>query len=118
LEEACLADFVLRRDTRIKYPGACSLEYQSVMQILTECLLKWDTKRQTSQGKGILGTVLAFAGADEEQGNKTLHQHWQIRVEEINQTLRYCLFHKDTTTRNKAQNTFCKHIDNVISASY
>jgi hypothetical protein len=108
---------VLHRDARNKYPGTCSLEFQSVMQILTECLLKWDTKRQTSKGKGILGTVLAFAGADEEQGRKTLHQHWQIWVEEINQTLRDCLFHKDTTTRNKAQNTFCKHINNVLSAS-
>ncbi len=109
---------MLHRDARIKYLGACSLEFQSVMQILTECLLKLDTKRQTSKGKGILGTVLAIAGADEEQGRKTLHQHWQIWVEEINQMLRDCLFQKDTTTRNKGQHTFCKHIDNVLSASY
>ncbi len=54
-------------------PGACSLELQNVMQILLECLLKWDTTTQTSKGKGILGTVNAFAGADEEQGRKTLH---------------------------------------------
>jgi hypothetical protein len=64
---------VLHRDARIKYPGACSLEFQGVMQILTACLLKWDTKRQISKGKVILGTVLAFAGADEKQGCKTLH---------------------------------------------
>ncbi len=42
------------------------------MQILTERVLKWDTKTKTSTGKGILGTVRAFAGADEEQGQKTL----------------------------------------------
>ena len=48
------------------------------MQILTECMLKWDIKSKSSTGKGILGTVQAFAGADEEQGRKTLHQHWQI----------------------------------------
>jgi len=72
-EEDCLADFVLRRDARINNPGACSLEFQSVMQILTESLLKWDNKTLTSKGKGILGTVIAFAGADEEQGCKTLH---------------------------------------------
>ena len=34
-EEDCIADFVLRKDARISYPGACSLEFQSVMQILT-----------------------------------------------------------------------------------
>ena len=92
-EEDCIADFVLRKDARISYPGACSLEFQSVMQILTECLLRWDTKTQTAKGKGILGTVVAFAGADEEQGRKTLHRHWQIWVKEINQTVRDSLFH-------------------------
>ncbi len=109
---------MLHRDARINIPGACSLEFQSVMQILMECLLKWDAKTQTSKGKGILGTVLAFAGADEEQGHKTLHQHWQIWVEEINWTLRDCLFHKDSTTRTKVRNSFCKQIDNVICANY
>ncbi len=50
-------------------------------------MLRWDTKTQSSKGKGILGTVLAFTGADEEQGRKTVHQHWQIWVQELNQTL-------------------------------
>jgi hypothetical protein len=35
------------------------------MQILTKCMLRWDTKTQISKGKGILGMVLAFSGADE-----------------------------------------------------
>jgi hypothetical protein len=66
----------------------------------------------------ILGTVLAFFGADEEQGRKTLHRHWQIWVQELNQTLRDCLFETDAIKRKNAQKTFCQHIDNVISASY
>jgi hypothetical protein len=57
----------------MKYPGACSLEFQSVMQILTKCMLRWDTKTQSSKEEGILGTMLAFSGAEEEQGHKTLH---------------------------------------------
>jgi hypothetical protein len=117
-EEDCLANFVLRRDARMNNPGACSLEFQNVMQILMECLLKWDTNTQTSKGKGILDTVIAFAGADEKQGRKTLHRHWQIWVEEIDQTRRNCLFHKDNTTRIEARNIFLAHINNVISASY
>ncbi len=59
-EEECLADFVIRKKTRLEYPGACSLEFQSVMQILTQCLLKWDIKKRKSTGQGILGTILAF----------------------------------------------------------
>jgi hypothetical protein len=70
----------------MKYPGACLLEFQSIMQILTKCMLGWDTKTQSSRGKGILGTVVAFFGADEEQGRNTLHQHWQIWIQELNQT--------------------------------
>jgi hypothetical protein len=117
-EEDCLADFVLRKDARLNNPGACSLEFQSVMQILTEHMLKWDTKTKTSTGKGILGTMQAFAGADEEQGQKTLHQHWQIWVEEINQTLQNALVDNDNKTRNKASQTFQQHIDNVAKGSY
>ncbi len=45
-EEACIADYFLQKDARLKNPGACSLEFQSVMQILTECLLKWDIKQE------------------------------------------------------------------------
>ena len=81
-------------------------------------MLRWDTKIQSSRGKGILGTVVAFFGADEEQGCKTLHRHWQIWVQELNQTLRDCLFDTDAAKRKEARKTFCQHIDNVISACY
>jgi hypothetical protein len=54
------------------------------MQISIECILQWGTKKKKSLGKGILGSVVAFSAADEEQGRKTLHYHWQIWVKEIN----------------------------------
>ena len=82
----------------MKYPGACLLEFQSIMQILTKCMLRWDTKTQSSRGKGILGRVVAFFGADEEQGHKTLHCHWQIWVQELNQTLQDSLFDTSEST--------------------
>ena len=66
-------------------------------------MLRWDTKTQSSKGTGILGRKLAFTGADEEQGQKTLHRHWQIWVQELNQTLRDCLFDMDATKRKEAQ---------------
>jgi hypothetical protein len=62
--------------------------------------------------------VLAFSGVGEEQGHKTLHRHWQIWVQELNQTLQDCLFDTDATKRNDAQETFCQHIDIGISAIY
>ncbi len=116
-EAGCIADFVLRKDIRLKNQGACSLEFQSVMQIVVECMLCWDIKKKTSKEKGRLGTVLAFFAADEEQGRKTLHCHWQIWVKEIDGTLRNCLLHEDDTARDIARRTFCKQIDNVLTAS-
>jgi hypothetical protein len=38
-------------------------------------------KETAGKGKGILGTVLAFALAHKEQGRRTLHSHWQIWTE-------------------------------------
>ena len=72
-------------------------------------MLRWDTKTQSSRGKGVLGTLLAFFGADEEQGCKTLHRHWQIWVQELNQTLRDCLFDTDATKRKMHE----KHSANI-----
>ncbi len=86
--------------------------------MLRECLLKWDIKTRTSKGKGILGTVLEFAGANKEQGCKTLHQHWQIWVKELSQTLRNSLFHKNVEIKHKARKKPCRIIDKVVCASY
>ncbi len=82
----------MQKDIRLNHPGACSLEFQSVMQILMECMLQWDVTKKITKGKGLLGTVVAFFAADEEQGRKTLNHHWQIWVKEITQTVQNCLF--------------------------
>ena len=108
----------MRKDTRLKYPGACSLEFQSVMDIFTLLLLKWDCTTKTSTGRGIFGTVCTFFAADEEQGRKTLHRHWQIWTKEMNPTLRNALFDKDPNKREEARKTFLKIVDNNINATY
>jgi hypothetical protein len=105
-DQECIADFQLQKHIRLNHPGACSLEFQDVMQIIMDCMLRWDSKKQTSKGKAMLGTVLAFSAANEEQGRTTLHHHWQIWVSKIDQTLRNCLFHEDISVRNTARNFF------------
>ena len=117
-EEYCLADFKIRKATRLTYPGACSHEFQNQMHIIIEKLFQWDIKKQKAKRRGILGTVLGYAPADEEQGRKTLHRHWQIWVKELNQDVRDALFLKDDDKREKARSGFCRHIDAVMSASY
>jgi hypothetical protein len=78
------------------------------MLILIECMLQFDVTKETSKGKGILGSVVAFSAADEEQGRKTLYHHWQIWAKEINQTVRNYFFYDNITIRDKARKTFCK----------
>ncbi len=53
--------------------------------------------------------VVAFFGADEKQGRKTLHRHWQIWVQELNQTLRDYLFDTDAAKRKMHK----KHSANI-----
>jgi len=65
-ESICILDCKMRRDARIKYPGACATEYRSIIQTLIKRLFCWDTKKQKG-GKGIFGTMIAFAVAHEEQ---------------------------------------------------
>lgn len=70
------------------------MDYENIMQILIEDLFQWDTKHQRAKGKGVLGTVISFGPADEEQGRGTLHSHWQIWIKEMNRDLRDLLFFK------------------------
>ena len=62
---------------------------------MIEDLLQWDIKKQCAKGKGIIGTPLALAQADKEQGRKTLHSHWQCWTKELCQKLRDQLFDND-----------------------
>ncbi len=108
----------MRGKTRLKYPGACSLEFQSIMQVLIDKLFNWDIKTQKARGPGIFGTVLAFAPADEEQGRKTLHRHIQVWVKEFDHHLRRDLFHKDENLKREARSKFQQYIDRIMSTSF
>lgn len=103
---------------RLKYPGACSLEYQNVIEIFITCLLKWNREKQKSDGPGILGNVIAFAPAHEEQARYTLHSHWQIWVEELSGSKREGLFDVDPVKREQNRKEFYKYVDSVMKASY
>jgi len=98
-DDECIAHLRLRKKIRLQYPGACSLEFQSLMQILIETLFNWDMKNQRPKGPGIFGTVVAFAPVDEEQGRNTLQHHMQIWVKDVDQKLRRELFDEDMIKR-------------------
>src|SRR6056300_2106884 len=112
----CKASFNVRKNARSDYPGACSLVYQHLMQIVTECLIGWDPHTQSGR-KGVFGVPIAYSRTDEEQGRKTLHSHWQIWVKNFNKT-RDALFHTDDRKRKAARDALISYIDKVVCASY
>ena len=104
--DECKIDCDFRKHIRTTYPGACSLEYQQVIEIFINCMLNWDPNKQQARGKGIFGTVLAFAPAHEEQGRRTLHSHWQIWTEDLSTQVREDLWSSDRSIRKKSREAF------------
>ena len=67
-----LVDFNIRTNMRIKYPGAFTIEYQSLVQGVLQVLFGWDSKKQQGT-EGVFVTLIAFAVvAHEDQGTITL----------------------------------------------
>eukprot|EP00986_Skeletonema_menzelii_P013820 scaffold8448_cov188-Skeletonema_menzelii.AAC.1 len=112
----CITSFNLRKRIRRLYPGACSLVYQHLMHIVTECLIGWDHKNQTGR-IGVFGEPLAYSRTDEEQGRKTLHSHWQIWIKDFNKC-RSALFDSDNSIKKSAREALISYIDKVVCASY
>ena len=81
-------------------------------------MLNWDPNKQQARGKGIFGTVLAFAPAHEEQGRRTLHSHWQIWTEDLSTQVREDLWSSDRSIRKKSREAFYRYVDEVMTATY
>jgi len=116
-ENQCIADFNLRKETRLDFPGACSLNFQSVMQIILEVLIGWDPDKQKSSEDGIFGELDAWGMTVEEQARKTLHSHWLLWSKKLAK-MRNELFDDIEEKRAKAREDFCARVDDVMSASY
>jgi len=116
-EEECITDFTLRKETRLDFPGACSLYFDGVMQIVLEVLLGWNLKEQKGSEDGIFGELDAWGMAVEEQTRKTLHSHWLLWSKRL-ANMRDELFDDDGNMRETVKTEFCARIDQVMSASY
>ena len=100
---------------RSKYPGACALEYQSILQIVINILIGWDSKSR-SHKKGTFGIPLAYADCCEEQARYTLHSHISVWVEGFNK-VRNLLFHENIDIRNRAKEQMQRYFEKIAQAS-
>ena len=115
-ESDCILDFKVRAEQRVKYPGACSIFYQSVMQQVYK-LLGWDPVRKRATGKGIFGEPEAIFHADEEQSRNTLHAHFLIWIKNFSK-VREALFHEDERICEEARDIMKKYVDSVFCSDY
>ena len=114
-QKYCLLDFNTRKKVRSKYPGACALEYQSILQIVINILIGWDSTSR-SHKSGIFGIPLVYADCCEEQARYTLHSHISVWVEGFNK-VRNDLFHENMDIRNMAREELRKYFDTIAQAS-
>ena len=80
----CIMDLKHRKLIRANYPGACSLEYQNVMDVVKTVLAGWNNKKKEGSC-GLFGIPSAYTDGCEEQGRKTLHSPLTIFIENFNQ---------------------------------
>ena len=57
-KDICDVDFTLRSKQRTMYPGACSLVYECLMQVVIKCLLGWNLDEQVDE-EGVFGILEA-----------------------------------------------------------
>lgn len=112
----CFADFTLRQQKRLRYPGACSIFYQSIIQAVYE-LLGWDLKKNRKRGIGIFGEPEAICHADEEQGRTTLHAHFLVWLKHFDK-VRELLFHSDEDIQERARDIMRQYVDDHFCSDY
>ena len=88
------------------------------MDIVLKCLLNWDKEEKKSLGTGMVGDLVAWNQAVEEQGRGSLHAHWQLFTKQLSTKARLELFHEDEVIRNTARKELVDYIDSMICASY
>ena len=99
-QSKCLLDFEARKKWRGKYPGACAMEYENIVQIVIRVIIGWNQSEQKGY-KGAFGIPLAYGDSCEEQARYTLHSHISVWIENFN-IVRNLLFHENEDIRSSA----------------
>jgi hypothetical protein len=97
--EVLTRELGIRKSLRVKYPGSCAREFDSLLQIVVKHLLGWDNNNDSCCG--IFGKINALATGVEEQGRTTLHGHIVTWVQNYH-NLQQQLFSNNKEVREKA----------------
>jgi hypothetical protein len=116
-ESACIGNIVLRAKLRMENPGACAREFNSLMEIIMECLIGWDVKRGKQTRKGIFGEVLGWADATEEQARKSLHSHMLLFIANFDRLI-IMLWSDKEEIRECAKEELLAYFKQVMCSTY
>ena len=112
-----IADILLRSKMQIDNPGVCAREYNSIMQIIMECLVGWDFTAKRQGKPGIFGKVLGWSDTTEEQAKFTLHSHVLLFISEFD-TLVSLLWSKNEKVRDEAKKELERYMKKTMSSTY
>jgi hypothetical protein len=113
--EILTKDLGIRKSLRVRYPGCCAREFDSLLQIITRDLIGWDLQKETRSG--IFGKVNAVATGVEEQGRTSLHGHIIIWVHDY-YNLQHQLFSDDKVVKIRAMQEMEEYLETVLSGSF
>ena len=111
----CIIDLKKRKHIRANYPGACSLEYQNVMDVVKTVLVGWNNKKKEGS-RGLFGIPSAYTDGCEEQGRKTLHYHMTIFVKNFN-TIRNAMLSSNPNIWSAAREEMTRYFSEISEAT-
>lgn len=102
-------------EIRVKYPGYCAHDFDSILKIVIEHVIGWDLKSGTGKvNTGAFGDCEAWYTPVEEQGRKTLHSHFLIWIKGWSSILKG-LYSVDMEHRETAAAELSAYADHVVS---
>ena len=108
-------DFEARKKWRAKYPGACAMEYENIVQIVIKTIIGWNQSEQKGN-KGAFGIPLAYGDSCEEQARFTLHSHISVWIQDFN-TIRNLIYHENEKLRLLAIQRLERYFDRIAQAT-
>jgi hypothetical protein len=116
-QNECIADLLFRSKLRLDNPGACAREYNSIMQIIMECLIGWNFKLKKQTSLGIFGKVFGWCDTTEEQARFTLHSHILLFIA-LFDALITLLWSNCEKVREEAQKELVEYLKKTMSSTY
>jgi hypothetical protein len=116
-DEVLAARAIQRTKLRLNYPGLAALNFEIMLDILFEEVIGWDlVKNGPTEKEGLFGICKAVSGVIEEQGRTTLHTHFSVWVEKVQNAL-YNLHHSNEYIQQQSKRILSKTLMSISTTA-